>query len=324
MRLKLYENSEIDSAVKQARMELGEEAMLVSVERAMAAQAGIGRYRVVFAAESGNDSEALPSPSKNSPFQNGSVASKGDSPKWSLVRLALSELAADLSRTPSHDVPAKTVERFPPLSEYSGLSGEADPALTRQQTAPALIEVLVGPPKSGKSTAAAKLALLQANSGKKVALIHLLQQEQVFDPELAAKGVIECSAESIGHLDTIVDLEPLMESIFVDTASEAGEMTDAFLLWIARRHAGVHLTLDACFKSENWLAASIEFGPFLPAHLLLSHVDQITDWAAVWRGIGGTGLPCSYFSSGPHLSSPLEFIGRAKITQVESSKAASA
>ena len=324
MRLRRYETSEVESAVKQARTELGEDAMLVSVERAKAAKGGTGRYRVIFAAESVIHCEKGPFPGNIFPFQNGSIASKRDGSKWNLVRSELSELAGQLSRTLSLDVHANTAGLFVPISGHSGLNGETIQASAHHQTVPPMIEVLVGPYKSGKSTAAAKLASNQANSGRKVALVHLFQSEQRLEPQLALKGVIECSAESITHLDMIVDVEPLIESILVDASGNAGKMTDAFISWLAERRAGVHLTLDAHLKSEDWLAGGIKFRSFLPTHLLLTHVDQVTDWAAVWRGIGGTGLPCSYFSAGPHLSSQLEFIGLAKSTQVESVKAASA
>ncbi len=323
MRLKLYENSEVESAVKQARTELGEEVMLVSVERAKTAQIGTGRYRVIFAAESFDDRAWPPLPAKNNPLQNG-IDSRVDGSKWSLVRFELSQLAADLRRDLSNGCWEKNVALPVLISENAGRYGVADLGLARQQTVQPVIEVLVGPHKSGKSTAAAKLAVLQATSGKKVALVQLLEPGMLFEPELASKGVIECSAESIEHLETIVDVEPRMECVFVDTTPRPGKMTDALRRWISARRASVHLTLDARVNSEDWLAAGIEFKSFLPAHLLLTHVDQITDWAAVWRGIGGTGLPCSYFSAGPHLSSPLECISRAKNAQVEAGKAASA
>lgn len=320
MRLKRYEHNEVASAVKQARTELGDEAMLISVERA-STEVGIGRYRVIFAAESATGAQKLPRLANNGQFQNGNTA-KGDVSKWHLVELELRELAGDLSRSPSENTTAKEVGDS--LLEHAGRRWIDDQTLRLHPVTPPLIEVLVGPRNNGKSTAAVKLASRQVSAGKKVALAHLFKPENTFASELGSNGVIECCAQSIDHLDTIVDVEPSMESIIVDITGAAGEMMNPLLRWLTKRRAVVHLTLNARATPEAWFNAGVEFSSFMPGHLLLTHVDQITDWASVWRGIGGTGLPCSYFSAGPRVSSPLEFIGLAKNGPIETGKAASA
>ena len=319
MRLKKYETSEVESAVKQARSELGEEAMLVSIERAPASQVGMGRYRVIFAAESFATVEKLPKTANNGLFQMGISPSK-----WDIVRVELRELASDLSRFTSEDILEPSKKPLSATADHAGQNRQKDQAGTFQPMVLPLIEALVGPTKSGKSTAISKLALSQAKAGKKVALIRLFQPEKTLESELSSNGVIECYAESISHLDAVVDVEPWMDSILVDITRAGEEIRDPLLRWLTDRQAFVHLTLDACVKPEEWLEARIAFNSFSPDHLLLTHVDLITDWAAVWRGIGGTCLPCSYFSAGPRLSSPLDFIGRAQTAQPETGKAASA
>ena len=315
MRLKLYRADDVETAIKAAGQELGEDAMLISVEKSQVHEIPYGRYRVVFA----NGLPSLPAarPARPEPIRD-------RVPNWKELRSSLSLLADQLSVPPpvsaSHQVKRFLIEcgvRYTDVPaieqaiENSGIKKLLDQTIkpyNHNQTSN--ISVFVGPSGSGKSTSVDKLAFLESRAGKRVLVIRAFQNNASTNPARVDSRILELYAPSVRELEVIRHIQPAPDVVLIDAASHlAGFSADqaaSVCDWFHSNGATVHLVLSAVTRLQEWLNYTAQFEQFRPSRVLLTHVDEVVSWAGVWSAVLGSAMQCSFFSAGPFITDPIE------------------
>ena len=317
MRLKLYRSDDVETAVKAAGQALGEDAMLISVEKSPALEIPLGRYRVLFA-------NGLPTLQPESYTVRSPIRDRA--PKWQELRTSLSllvdQLSAQLPESSGSEQARQiildsgvrpndisVVEQAIERSTIGELLGKT----IRQQPGPISgIAVFIGPDGSGKSTAADKLALREARGGKQVLIVRAFQSSHSLRPRHPDSGVLELSVMNVRELDVIDHIHPPPGLILIDTSSQLAadpnhitELSD----WIHLKSATAHLVLSAVTRFEEWQNYVAKFSPFRPSLLLLTHMEEVVAWIGVWNAIITSSMECSFFSSGPRITDPFENAG---------------
>ena len=315
MRLKLYRADDVETAVKAAGQELGEDAMLICVEKSQTHEIPYGRYRVVFA----NGLPSLPAVRPNMPDPI-----RDRVPNWKELRSSLGLLADQLSVPPPASA-RQEVKRFliecgvrcadvPAVEhaiENSGIKELLDQTIKPyQQSRASNISVFVGPSGSGKSTAVDKLAFLESRSGKRVLVIRAFQKDISANPARVDSRILELCAPSVRELEVIRHIQPAPDVVLIDSASHlAGFPPEQAALvrdWFQANNASVHLVLSAVTRLQEWLNYTAQFCQFRPSRVLLTHVDEVVSWAGVWSAVLGSAMKCSFFSAGPFITDPIE------------------
>ena len=342
MRLKLYRADDVETAVKAAGQELGEDAMLISVEKSHDQEIPYRRYRVVFA-------NGLPSlPAARPSFQN---PIREHLPNWKQLRSSLGLLADLLSVPPpvsaSQDVKHLLIDcgvRYSDVPaiqqaiENSGIKMLLDQTIKPYHHNPtSKISVFVGPSGSGKSTTVDKLAFVESRAGKRVLVIRAFQKNTSTNSARVDPRILELYAPSVRELEVIRHIQPAPDVILIDAASHlAGFPTDQAALvcdWFHSNGATVHLVLSAVTRLQEWLNYAAQFEQFRPSRVLLTHVDEVVSWAGVWSAVLGSAMQCSFFSAGPFITDPIECASpewflegfselSAKVLQIKSGKLA--
>ena len=324
MRLHQYHSSDVEMAVRKARVELGEEAMLVAVEQAKSGDPKSTRYRVTFANQvvvAKKDMGAFLRPGSELLISNDTSK---DTPKhggkhdeWKTVRFELAYLAEQLAD---------------PISYF----GNPTPVLNSAVNYPNLRSIhlppggqctaIVGRRECGKTTAIHKLAIREASAGRSVAVVHAFQRSGAFVPKLASAGVLQRNATSIAELDAVFDELSTADLILADISSVVADrnwpMSKLFRTWLMANGATLHLAIDATSPPSHWRSDVMQFSWLEPAYLLLSHMEKVVDWKELDLCIESTGLEPSFCSMGAAIDSPIEW---AKLDRlIPTTKAASA
>ncbi len=320
MRLHQIHSSDVEMAVRQARVELGEEAMLVAVEQAKSGDSKSSRYRVTFANQVIGAEKDLGSIlrsrsefliSKDTPKHGGNYDG------WKTVRFELAYLAEQLAAPISY--PGNPTPDLNSAVNYPNLrSIELPPG--GQCTA------IIGRKECGKTTAIHKLAFRETSAGRTVAVVRAFQPSRVFIPKLASAGVLQRNATSIAELDAVFEELSAADLILADISSVVADrnwpMSQSFRRWLMANGATLHLAIDATSPPSHWRSDVMQFSWLEPAYLLLSHMEKVVDWKELNLCIESTGLECSFCSMGATMDSPIEW---AKLEQlIPTTKAASA
>ncbi len=301
MRLQQYQSSDVEMAVRQARTDLGEEAMLVTVEQSNNAPKH-ARYRVTFATQVGvinTDPANLPPPPEPAPTRPlAKKQSDSGSQQWTSVRSQLTQLAEELGQ------PLQKLEATKTIKSVVALRTTIRPP-GGQSTA------VIGRAGCGKSTAIQKLALREALAGGRVVVVRAFQSLQPPAPELVKAGVLQFAATSLRELEAIYCQQNTADLILADipsiVANPGWTESQPFQQWLLATGVTVHLGINAISPFPHWWEDAVQFGWFEPAYLLLSHLEEVTNWTNLVRAIQSTGLECSYFSAGAAITSPIEF-----------------
>ncbi len=306
MRLQQYQSSDVEMAVRQARTDLGEEAMLVTVEQSNSAPKNT-RFRVTFATQVGVSNAGPTNHIKEpapAPFtlpvlkQIDSKSQPSSSQQWKSVRSELTQLAEELGY---------------PLQKLEVANAIASVVASRTTIRPpgGQSTAVIGRAGCGKSTAIRKLALREALAGGRVVVVRAFQPEQPTVPELTKVGVLQLTAASLGELEAIYSQQNMADLILADipaiVANPGWAESQPFQQWLLATGVTVHLAISALSPFSQWWEDALQFGWFEPAYLLLSHLEEVTNWVGLGRAIQSTGLECSYFSAGAEITSPIEF-----------------
>ena len=128
--------------------------------------------------------------------------------------------------------------------------------------------------------------------------------------ELTKAGVLQFEAASVEQLAAIYCQHRAADLILADipsiVANPGWTESRPFQQWLLAEGVTIHLAISAIAPFPQWWEDAVQFGWFEPAYLLLSHFEEVTNWAGLGRAIQSTGLECSYFSAGAEITSPME------------------
>lgn len=318
MKLKSYFSGTVESAMELARVELGQDALLVNARPTSPETRSLGAVEVVFGVASPSAPVALTGPEGgNRDF--GELRREIGRMSQSLRAMAGVQMVnhvrqpalyAALVENELDPELAQQIADGTPLEEIF----EVDATLGRREAERAVV-VLVGPPGAGKTTTLVKLAARYALAEGKPA--HIVSTDV---HRIAAADQLRYLASILGLGCTVVETPTAFvqvleehrakELIFVDTPGLArDEMEDlAELAQAIRSHTecDTHLVLPASMKPMDLHATIERFQVFGPRKLLFTKLDETDRFGALVSESAWYSLPLSFLATGQQIPNDLE------------------
>src|SRR5690349_1425053 len=343
MKIKSYFAKSVETAILEARRELGNDAMLVTSRRSAPESRHLGDYEVVF----GVVSEAGPveTPKRASPDLAtdldalrsqlddigrqlaGKIPAPQATPEITTVQDALiaSDLAPELARMFLEAAQPDWQATAPPRRDAGLLAAMvADRIRERIRTTgevgssvegPNKIIVFAGPPGAGKTTLLLKLAARKNLDEQRSVRILSVDTHRVGGHErlrvyAGIIGIGFTAANTIGELKDALDEFRTKEFIFIDTPGyssadeESATELSQFLRSIPNRE--VHLVLPASLKRADLARAAARFEIFSPDALIFTRLDETDSLGGIISEAIRSAKPMSYLSTGPGVLEHLE------------------
>ena len=341
----------IQAAMEHARVELGNEALLLDSREAPPEARHLGDYEVVFAASSGppaspvslptGEVEALRRQMQDIRDVLGRIVTTGAAQCSQKEIVAQALIDAGVEPALAHEIEAAARQRLErrrvpqigapsPAGRFDDrdlLLAGAEEIATHFEVAPEIgrITALVGPPGCGKTTTLVKLAITQGLArGRAVRLISTdtlriggAEQLRTYAAILGAPFQAVDSAAALAHA---VEAAPPSALVLIDTAgySEAmfrdrGGDLSAFLSH--RQDIDTHLVLTASMRLEDLYKTAALYDDFQPAKLIFTKVDEASSLAAVFCVAARRNHPLSFLSAGQSVPEDLEPATKERIVQ---------
>lgn len=341
MRIKSYFTNTVEAAVSLARVELGSEALLVSVRRTTEETKAYWNYEVVFglaAPDKGPATTAAPieprpaqipppppvretiaPPAKATPcftFGESEVEAKP------VVRpeRALAAAAAPVHSvsTPRFSFSESEVERRPlDKSELDSRFEIATTALLNPRQR--CIAALVGPHGAGKTTTLVKLAVLHGlAAGRRVEIISLdtrrIGATEALRSYATALNVgfypLDNPALLTHAIEDVIEPDNL---ILIDTpgfAKNTADLADLTGALSRRTDIETHLVVPATLAQRELRVAVDRFSSLKPVSLLFTRTDEAASLSRIVNESFRSRIPLSFFSTGPEIPEDLEIVNK--------------
>jgi flagellar biosynthesis protein FlhF len=179
---------------------------------------------------------------------------------------------------------------------------------------PGRVTVLAGPPGTGKTTAAVKLALLGRAMGHTPRLVSLDTERPLAAEQLGRYarmlGAEFAAPEDIRQAQMLFAnfSEHLRDNEYTIVDMPGCGVRNPGLLEQLREFlrvipgAELHLVLSGCTRTADLLHASEQLAGLNPSRLLFTHMDETSRVGAAIATAAETGLPVSYLSEGPAIT----------------------
>ncbi|HTR38454.1 MAG TPA: hypothetical protein VMH80_21235 [Bryobacteraceae bacterium] len=342
MKLKSFFADSVEEAIRQARQEMGPDAMLVNSKRSGAEARHLGAFEVVVCSEEGVSGSPQAVQPASSP-ERAVAATDPLSQEVSELRRQIERLALTLMRSASGMAgfasnPA-LAQAFATLTEaeldadlaqdiIGGIGPEMAAVALRAElakhirVAPELSGpvsrarvALVGPPGAGKTSSLVKLAVRYGISLKRST--HILTTDTY---RIAAADELQSYAAILGVgcqvIQTPGGLAQALEEnhhkdfILIDTPGmsraemETGEDLARFLAGCPEIET--HLVMPASMRGADLRSVAGQYAVFQPRKLLVTRLDETQTLGAILSLSIRTGLPISFLTSGQRIPEDLE------------------
>ncbi len=342
MKLKSFFADSVEEAIRQARQEMGPDAMLVNSKRSGVEARHLGAFEVVVCSEEGVPGSPQAVPPSRSP-ERGVTAPDPLSQEVSELRRQIERLALTLMRSAGGMAgfasnPA-LAQAFATLTEaeldtelaqeiIGGIGSEIAAGAIRAElarrirVAPELSGpgsrarvALVGPPGAGKTSSLVKLAVRYGIGLKRST--HILTTDTY---RIAAADELQSYAAILGVgcqvIQTPGGLAQALEEnhhkdlILIDTPGmsraemETGEDLARFLAGCPE--VETHLVMPASMRGADLRSVAGQYAVFQPRKLLVTRLDETQTLGAILSLSIRTGLPISFLASGQRIPEDLE------------------
>lgn len=176
------------------------------------------------------------------------------------------------------------------------------------------VAVLFGPSGSGKTTAIAKLAATLTAQGRAVALLTMdtyrtAAMEHLRSYATALDLPMETALtryEAAGALHRLSDADVILVDTGGRSVMDVGHLGDIRWLTTLDYVVETHLVLSASTREEDLLAMVRRCAEFSVGRLLFTKLDETTGVGSLLTVHKQTGIPFSYFGTGPCVPHDLE------------------
>jgi flagellar biosynthesis protein FlhF len=334
MNVKSYFAATVEAALSQAARELGPEAMLIYTRETPVETRNQGRYEVVFGWEQVGgatltevadeprgparvrprvrEDHFVPAADKPEPIQ----PHEGPSPESYLLAEGFSPLLAqELSAALPEGATDLTGAAWAKcLAARVPLAGQGDGL---KATAIAF----AGPPGSGKTAAAARLAFQQgAARGRRVHLVSTDTDRVCGGARLRRyaelMGAIHSEAATLTALEGILRSEPPGRLLIIDGGGWLPLAGSAWSAFRRRNQFQLHLLLPVAFRPRDAARVFARYRALQPDRLVAARTDESTQVGAVCSLARETGIPLSFVTSGDSIADGLERATAAQLVRV--------
>jgi len=344
MKLKSYFADTVEDALREARSEMGAEAMLVNSKRSAPEAKHLGTYEVVCATEGEiRSSSANAKPARNRPVAAPPIDKL--SSEVSELRQQMERLARTLARSGSGGMAG--IASDPDLSRaFSRLTeaeldadlayevvagigpGISDEALRARlgsvvqvncelgcSGAESRIVALVGPPGAGKTTTLVKLAVQYGIAARKSSQILTVDTYRVAAAEelrsYAAILGIGCQVlETPANLAQALEEHRQKNLILIDTPGLSRSEMDGFTEWaeFLASYPGIdtHLVLPASMRTNDLKRMAAQYAICNPGKLLFTRLDETETFGPILSQSVRMNKPVSFLSRGQRIPEDLD------------------
>ena len=350
MRLRSFFAESVAAAIREARQDLGEDALLLRSRRAPEEYARFGAYEVVFGVQAPPGEESPGHPAEDRRAHPGEVLDFNEAdaaePSRRQKKMSATLIGFDLDKPLARALAARIEARLP--APAAGLErsrkGQFQPRQDCSQQAMeeeldrffpkdlgaegdfgGRVLALCGPPGSGKTSAILRLAVRHGVAyGRRTVLL------AAGDHRIAGCERLARHAELLGAECRLTDsLEELANSLarrrkndffLIDTPGLARrEVKSAAELaaWLAESsEIQRHLVLPATMKRSDLRNCIRSFAPFRANRLLFTKLDETREYGAIFSAATESGIPISFFTSGQQVPGHILPAGRLRLSRL--------
>ena len=350
MRVKSFFASSVAAAMRDARLDLGEEALLLQSRRAPAEYAQFGAYEVVFGVQTSIEAEP-PAHTADSEFDRpGALLDfhEGRSGEQShrQKRLCAKLLGFDLDKPLAHALAARIearLSRHTPGPERNrkgqyqrrqdstqqAIDEELDGFFPRDLGAGGdfggQVLALFGPPGSGKTSAVLRLAVQHGIAFRKRTVLLAAGDHRIAGSERLTRhaellGAKYRLADTVEDLGKALDRRRKDDFILIDTPGLARQEVKSaadLAAWLAERpEIQRHLVLPATMKRSDLRNCIRLFAPFGADRLLFTRLDETREYGAIFSAAADSGIPISFFTSGQQVPGHILPASRLRLSRL--------